>query len=261
MTSPTNALSFNLYVQQIGILAVALTQESGGVFSFVDAPLQGTLPSMLNYAELRCARDLDLLSSQSSNVYTLTVGQNVFSLPVNDFVTVQTLEILQMSGSTVVNAIPLIPTSKELIQNCYSGVFSSGCPKYYALYGSNFGDNDNTETNILLGPPSNFAYPLRVTGTVREASLYQNAAAGIADTAYTYLSQWYPDLLVMASMIYVSGFQRNFSASSDSKDMPVNYEQQYRTLLAGAIAEENRKKGMGSGWSAYSTPVTATPTR
>jgi hypothetical protein len=41
----------------------------------------------------------------------------------------------------------------------------------------------------------------------------------------------------------------------------VNYEKQYRTLLAGAIAEENRKKGMGSGWSAYSTPATATPTR
>jgi len=61
MPSPTNALSFNLYVQQIGILAVAPTAATSGVYAFSEAPLQGLLPSMLNYAELRINRDLDLL--------------------------------------------------------------------------------------------------------------------------------------------------------------------------------------------------------
>jgi hypothetical protein len=62
-------------------------------------------------------------------------------------------------------------------------------------------------------------------------------------------------MLIMASMIYISAYQRNFSATSDDPAMPMNYEKQYQALRLGAIAEENRKKGMGSGWSSYSTPV------
>lgn len=262
MTSPAlNPLSFNAWVQAVGVMSVALTQNTGGVWGFVDAPLQTVLAQCLNYAEARIQRDIDALQARSSNTYALTVSNNLLSIPVNDFLVLETFEVTQMSGATVVNSTPLIPVSKEFIQNCYSGVLSTGYPKYFAMYGDTFGDGANTNVNVLLGPAPNFAYPVRVTGVIRMPSLYQFATVGNADTQYTYISQWLPDLLVMASMIFISAYQRNFSASSDSKDMPVNYEQQYRTLLAGAIGEENRKKGMGSGWSAYSTPVSATPTR
>jgi hypothetical protein len=262
MTSPAlNPLSFNAWVQAVGVMAVAQTQNNSGVWGFVDAPLQSVIGQMLNYAEARIQRDIDALQARSSNTYTLTVSNNLLSIPVNDFLVVETLEVTQTSGSVIVNSTPLVPVSKEFIQNCYSGVFSTGMPKYYAMYGDTFGDGANTNINVLVGPPPNFAYPVRVTGVIRMPSLYQFANAGQAGTSYTYISQFLPDLLLMASMIFISAYQRNFSANSDSKDMPVNYEQQYRALLAGAIAEENRKKGMGSGWSGYSTPVTATPTR
>lgn len=262
MTSPAlNPLSFNAWVQAVGVMAVALTQNNSGVYGFVDAPLQNVLPVMLSYAEGRIQRDIDALQARSSNTYALTVSNNILSIPINDFLAVETLETLQMSGTVVVNSTALTAVSKEFIQNCYSGVFSTGAPKYYAMFGDTFGDGANTNINVLIGPPPNFAYPVRVTGVIRMPSLFKFATAGIADTSYTYISQWLPDLLLMASMIFMSAYQRNFSASSGSKEMPVNYEQQYRTLLAGAIAEENRKKGLGSGYSAYSTPVTATPTR
>jgi hypothetical protein len=262
MTSPAlNPLSFNAWVQAVGVMSVALTQNNSGVLGFVDAPLQQVLPQMLNYAETRIQRDIDALQARSSNSYTLTAGANILSIPINDFLVIETLEAQQVSSGNLVNNQPMIETSKEFIQNCYSTVFSSGYPKYYAKWGDNFGDGANTNVNILVGPPPNFAYPVRVTGVIRMPSLYQFATPGPADTSYTYISQWLPDLLMMASMIFISGYQRNFSAASDSKDMPVNYEQQYRALLAGAIAEENRKKGLGSAYSAYSTPATATPTR
>jgi hypothetical protein len=262
MTSPAlNPLSFNAWVQAVGVMSVALTQNNAGVWGFVDAPLQTVLPQILSYAEGRIQRDIDALQARSSNTYALTVSNNLLSIPVNDFLVLETLEVTQVSGAVVVNSWPLIPVSKEFIQNCYSGVFSTGMPKYYAMYGDTFGDGANTNVNVLLGPAPNFAYPVRVTGVIRMPSLYQFATAGSANTSYTYISQWLPDLLLMASMIFISGYQRNFSANSDSPDMPVNYEKQYRTLLAGAIAEENRKKGLGSGYSAYSTPATATPTR
>ena len=257
----TNPLSYNGYVQQMGVMAVVQTQNVGGVVQGVDAAFQNIIPNMLNYSELRIQRDIDLLASQSSNTYTLTAGQQVFSLPVDDFLTVQTLEIAQTSGASVVNATPLLPTSKEFIQNCYSGLASAGTPQYFAMYGDTFGNEQDANTNILLGPPPNYAYTLRVTGTCRSPSLYKNATAGIADTEYTYISEFFPDLLVLASMIYITMFQRNFGPVSDTPDSGMTYEKQYQALRIGAIQEENRRKFMGSGWSSYSTPTSATPTR
>lgn len=261
MTAPTNPLSYNQYIQNVGVMAVALTQSVGGVYQFVDAPLQTITAQMLNYAELRIARDLDMLASQTSNIYTLTAGANVFSLPVDDFLKVQTLEIVMLSSGSVVNSSPVLMVSKEFIQNVYGGLASAGTPQYAALYGDNFGDEQDSFTNILFGPAPNFAYSLRVTGTALAASLYKSATSGPADTVFTYISAYYPDLLMMASMIYISAFQRNFSATSDSADMGQSYEKQYQTLRLGAIPLENQRKQQGSGWSAYSTPIAATPTR
>lgn len=262
MSSP-NPLSYNAWVITIGAMAVEVVTvpSSPGVNSFVTPPLQALVPQILAYAESRIARDLDLLSNQTSNTYPLTQGQAVFPLPVGDFQTVQTLEILQTSGSTVVNSTPLTPVSKEFIQNCYAGLSQSSRPRFYAMYGDNFGDEQDSVTNILLGPPPNFAYSLRVTGTACQPSLYTNASDGDADTEYTYISQWYPDLLTVASMIFISGYQRNWSAQADDPKMAQSYENQYQLLKAGAIPLENRRKQQGSSWTSYSTPPTATPTR
>src|ERR1700744_2588471 len=214
-TAPTNALSYNAFITQLGVMAVAVTTETAGVVQFVDPPLQAIVPAILNYAELRINRDLDCLSSQTSNIYTLTAAQNVFPLPVNDFVTVQTLEIVYLSNGVVVDSCPLLPVSKEFIQNCYGGMFSANAPKYYAMYGDNFGDEQDSVTNILFGPAPNYAYCLRVTGTAYAPSLYQSASAGPADSVYTYISAYYPDMLILASMIYISAYQRNWSSASD----------------------------------------------
>jgi hypothetical protein len=260
-TPATNALSYNLYIQQIGIMAVVQTQETAGVFSFVDAAMQGALPSMLNYAELRIQRDLDLLAGQTSNTYTLTQGVNVFPLPINDFFAVETIEVLQMNGAQVVNATPLLPVSKEFIQNCYGGLSSSGTPQYYAMYGDNFGTGAFTNNNILLGPPPNFAYPVRMTGLTKVPSLLSYATVGAADTQFTYISAYYPDMLIMASMIYISAFQRNFGVMSDTPDSGMTYEKQYQALRLGGIADENERNLEGSSWTAYATPTSATPTR
>ena len=170
-------------------MAVVQTQEISGVWQFVDAPMQGALPSMLNYAELRIGRDLNLTSSMTSNTYALTPGAQVFSVPVNDFLNIQTAEVVQTSNGSVVNSFPLLPVSKEFIQNCYGGLASANAPKYFAMYGSNFGDEQDTEMNILLGPTPSFGFSLKLTGIQRQPSLFQNAVAGIADTEFTQISQ------------------------------------------------------------------------
>jgi hypothetical protein len=243
-------------------MAVVTTVETAGVWAGLDAAFNTIVPQMLNYSELRISRDLDLLASQTSNTtYVLTAGVGVLKIPIDDFLTLQTFEITQMSGSSTVNATPLLPVSKEFIQNCYGGLTSSGAPQYYAMIGDDFGDGADTFNKVLLGPTPNFAYTVRVTGTIRTPSLFKYATTGVADTSYTYISAYYPDMLIMASMIYISAFQRNFGPASDTPESGMTYEKQYQALRLGAIAEENRKKLQGSAWSAYSTPTSATPTR
>jgi hypothetical protein len=263
MSTPgLNPLSFNAYIQQVGVMAVALTAETGGVWGFVDAPLQEIVPMILNYSEGRIQRDLDLLTAKTSNLYTLTAGLDVLQLPINDFIIVEAVQLVQVNGSgAVVNNTPLVQVSNEFMQNVCGGLSASGTPKYWAMIGDAFGDGANTYNQIRVGPPPNYPYSIGVRGIIRTPSLYQNASAGIADTGYTYISTNYPDMLVIASMIYVSAFQRQFSSTSDDPTMPMNYEKQYQALRLGAIAEENRKKGQASAWSGYSTPVSATPTR
>ena len=262
MSSPgLNPLSYNAYIQQMAVMAVVQATETAGVWAGVDPAFNTAVPQMLSYAEGRIQRDLDLLAAQSSNTYTLTAGTPIFSIPIDDFLVVQTLEVTQMSGATTVNATPLLPVSREFIQNCYVGMFNAGTPQYFAMVGDMFGNGADTNNNVLLGPTPNYAYTMRVTGTIRTPSLYKYAIAGVADTKYTYISSYYPDMLIMASMVYITAFQRNFGHTSDTPESGMTYEKQYQALRLGAIAEENRKKQMGSGWSAYSTPTAATPTR
>lgn len=262
MSAPaTTPLSYNAYVQQIGVLAVEVTQESSGVYTCINPALQTLLPQALNYAELRTQRDLDFLQARTSNNYTLTSGNNLLSVPINDFLILETLEVLQESSGTVFNSTPLTPVSREFIQNCYAGLSQGGCPRFFAMYGDTFGNGANTNINVLLGPTPNYAFPVRVTGVIRLPSLAQYASAGPADTSYTYISEFLPDLLLVASMIYVSAFQRNWSATSDDPSMAQSYEKQYQALRLGALSEENRKHFQASIWSSYSTPVAATPAR
>jgi hypothetical protein len=263
MTAPnTNPLSYNQYIQTMGGLAVYQTEEVSGVWQFTDAPPQLQVPQMLNYAELRIQRDLNLLSNLGSNTYTLTPGQQVFNLDVDDFFTVQTCEICQLSGSTVAQSTPMTEVSREYIQNVYGGFGKPGMPRVWALYGDNWNtDGQDTYTNILLGPAPAYGFTLRITGLTKQPSLYSFATTGVADTENTYISTYLPDLMIMASMVYISMFQRNFSATSDQPEMGLSYEKQYQLLRVGAIADENERRGQASGWSPYPTSTSATPTR
>jgi hypothetical protein len=263
MSQPnTNPLTFNSFITNVGVMAVEQVVNVAGVNQFVSPPLQQIVSMILNYAELRLQRDLDMQPTQSSNMYTLTQGVNILPIPFDDFVTVQTIEVCQLSNNVIVNAMPLLPVSNEFIQNVFSGVGSAGTPQYFSPYGSNFADaSDDIVNNILLGPCPNFSYPIRVKGTSRMQSLFQYAVAGIADTSTNYISAYYPDLLLLAAMIYISGYQRNFSSMSDSPDTGATWEKQYQALRIGAVMEEDRKRQAGSGWSGYSTPTSATPTR
>jgi hypothetical protein len=257
MSAPqTNPLSYNGYVTQVATMAVVNTQTVGGVVQGVDASFNAIIPQMLNYAELRIQRDLDLLQTQTSRTFNLTQGNNILEIDVDDFVTIETLQV-----EVGTKKVPLLPATKEFLQNTYNDSSFTGEPKFFAMYGGDLAGGGNLYTYILFGPAPDQAYPILAKGTVRMPSLYKNAVVGLADSEYTFISTYLPDLLVQASLIYISQFQRNFGPTANDPEMAASYEVQYQSLLKSAVTEEARKKFQASAWSPASIPIAATPTR
>jgi hypothetical protein len=249
----TTPLTYNAYVTQIGVMAVEQTQTVSGVVSGVNAAFTAIIPQALNYAELRIQRDLDFLQSQVENdTYSVTPTSNQLSIAVGDFVTLQTMSI---------NGAPLVPVTKEFIQNVYGSNALMAQPVYFAVYGGDLSTFGATYQNVLVGPWPDQTYPVVLTGTIRLPTLATYATNGPASTSTTYISAWYPDLLIQASMIYISQYQRNFAPTSNDPEMPGSYEAQYQALLKGAGVEVSRKKFQAAAWSSYSPAPVATPTR
>jgi hypothetical protein len=257
-TPQTTPLTYNGYVTQVATMAVVNVTTTAGVVVGVDTAFNDLIPQMLNYAELRIQRDLDLLPSQTSRPYTLSTGNNQLQLGAYDFVTVQTIS-LSVSGETY----PLLPATKEYLQNVYgsSAIANRAQPKLFAMLGGDLATGGETSNIILLGPYPDAPYTVEVVGTVRLPTLYENATTLLASTGTTFISTYFPDLLIQASLIYISQFQRNFGAASNDPSMGPTYELQYQNLLKGAAIEEGRKKFSASAWSSMSPPVAATPTR
>jgi hypothetical protein len=233
------------YITQMATMAVVAE---------TDAAFLTILPQMIVYAELRMYRDLDFLfTSGSSTAYSLTSGSRVLNVNADTFpygTLVVPEQINVLVGSTnpdLADRVPLLPTTKEFLDAVYGSgaVANRGVPQYWVPF------DDYT---FLVGPYPNQGYTVEIVGTYRPASLS-------ATNKTTFISLNLPDIMIMASMVYISAYQRNFGRMNDDSQMAISYESQYQTLLKGAMVEEARKKFEAAGWSSQSPSPLATPSR
>lgn len=220
------------------------------------------LPQAITYAENRIYRDLDFMFTSvantsysiAANSRTITVLEANFYPPENGTLIVcEQINLLTPAGAVnpdLATRVPLLPTTKEFLDAVYGASASVGAPKYFCP----FGDGVGTYT-FLVGPYSDATYTLEIVGTYRPASLS-------ASNTTTYISLYLPDLMIMATMIYIAAYQRNFSsAMGNDPQMPITYETQYQALLKSAMEEEARKKQEAAAWSSQEPSTFATPTR
>lgn len=236
----TTGLTYSQYVTQIATLAVV--EQSNAEFQII-------LPQMITYAENRIYRDLDFLFT-STNItgYSLTTGNRSLTIPEGTLVVSEQINLITPVGTSdpdLGNRTALLPTTKEFLDQVYGDSSYRAAPQYYCAF------NDNL---FLFGPFPDANYSVEIVGTYRPASLSSTNTS-------TFISLYLPDLFIMASMIYVSGYQRNFGRANDDPQMAVTYESQYKALLTGAAVEEARKKYEASGWSSQSPSPVATPSR
>jgi len=234
------SINYDSYVAQISNLMVTST---------ADPNFNTMLPGMIDYAEQRIYRELDLQNTRvSDTTVTLSSGYNFVTLPTDQYIlVVEQFNVLSPVGSLSSNGTrnPLMPVTKEYIDFAWPTSTATGVPIYYAPL---------NDTTFKIGPAPDQAYPLEVVGTVRPTPLSSGNSS-------TWLTQHLPDLFIAASMVFAAGYMRNYGAQADDPQMPGSWESQYRTLFASANAEELRKRFQSQGWTNQTPNPIATPPR
>lgn len=220
------------------------------VIPTTDADFVGILPSIIDYAEQRIYRELDLLSTvvrdQSS---TLTTNSRNFTLPSGQgrFVTTQGVNVFTPVGTTTTRN-QLTPQTRDYIDAAWpseTAASASTVPSSFAMI---------TDQTIIVGSPPGAGFTVEIIGTIRPAPLS-------VSNPNTFLTDYLPDLFMAASIVFGSGYQKNFGAQADDPKMAVSWETQYQSLKASAMVEELRKKWQSVAWSSQSPSPVATPTR
>jgi hypothetical protein len=256
MAQPT-ALTYNSLVTQVCLLAPYQYSTVSGVVTPLNQPeFTALIPMMLNYAEQRIQRDMELLNTQVIRGYSLIAGYPFLSVPPSDLLVVQ--DVLVSIGGV---PTPMLPVSKSYLLTVWPSTSAPGPPRVMALQGAGSGDPSLTATVILLGPPPDLPYGVACYGESRAPSLAGFANTAQAGTSSTWIGTWLPDLLVMACMIYVSGYQRDFGRQSDDPQMAQSYEAQYQLLLGSANKQEFQRRWEADAWSAAAKSPVATPVR
>jgi hypothetical protein len=248
----TTGLTYTTYITQIATMAVV--EQTNPAFVTI-------LPQMLTYAENRIYRDLDFMfTSTSVQGYQFAVGDRNLTIPYNladgsgNFVVSEQINVITPLGTSdpdLGTRTPLLATTKEFLDAVYGSSSYRGVPKYFVPF------NDNL---FLVGPFPDAAYYVEVVGTYRPNSLSATSTwNGVTGT--TFISTYLPETLIMASMVYISAYQRNFGRANDDPQMAITYESQYQALIKSAMSEESRKKFESAAWSSQGLATSATPTR
>lgn len=235
------SIDYTTYVSQLSNLMVV---------GSTDANFQTFLPGCIDYAEQRCYRELDLVDTQVTSSGATTASDRNFTLPtyVGTYIVVDQINVMSSAGTGSSNGIrnQVMPTTREFIDLIYpSGQTATGIPLYFCRANS---------SNVIFGPAPDAVYTAEVIGTQRPTPLSSGNSS-------TFLTSQLPDLFIAASMVFASGYMRDFGAQSDNPQQAASWEMQYKTLFQSANSEENRKKYQSEAWTSESPSPSATPPR
>jgi hypothetical protein len=194
-----------------------------------DSDWTAALPQIIETAELRIYRDLDLLATRKTLTVTLASGVGAFAAP-SDWLLGQGIRLTASNATLERRDVTFL--------NEYGG---NGNPRYWA---------EPTQGTIQVAP-------VPVAGLDAELSYrYRPAALGPGNQS-TWMSTNVPDLLFAACMAASTGYLRNYGAQADDPKMAMSWEQAYQTALATARLEEARRKGESAFDSSAAPPISS----
>lgn len=241
-------LTYSSFVSEIA----TVTAITSGVLVNGDNNFAGIMPAIIDYAEGRLWRDLDLpIVSVTDTSVLCSSGVRSINLSTTQgtLLVIQTLNLFTSAGTLSSNAtrVPLVPASQAVVDAVYPSALSSNCaqPQYFTRL---------SDVQIVFGPTPDQAYRTEVIATVRPNPLS-------ATNSTTWLSANVPELMVAAGMIFATGYMRDFGAQSDNPQMAQSWESQYQTLLKEMKVDSERMKFMSEAWGSQQPSPVATPPR
>lgn len=242
------SLTYSSFVSEIA----TLTAITSSVLVNGDGNFSGIMPALIDYAEGRLYRELDLVSASVTDTsVTCTSGVRTISLSTvqGAMLAIDSVNLLTSAGATSSYAtrVPLTPASKAVVDTIYPSATSSNCgqPEFFARIG---------DTMLILGPTPDQAYGTEVTATIRPDPLSVSNSS-------TWLTQNVPELMVAAGMIFAAGHMRDFGAQADDPKMAQSWEGQYGNLMKSASVDSMRQKFEASAWTAQAPSPLANPPR
>lgn len=235
-------LTYTDFVNDLANLLVVPASDTG---------FQTVLPNIIDDAEQRLYRELDLIeTSVRDSSATLATGTRNFTLPSasGTFVVTEELNVITPVGTSnpeLGTRVALVPTSEEMLNMLWPSSTGSTVPQYFAMVNQNL---------AIVGPWPDAAYNVEAVGTIRPLPLSSSNTT-------TILSTFFPDLMIAASMVFGAGYQKNFGAAVDDPKAAVTWESHLQMLLKSAATEEARKKFTSTAWSPKDPSPLATPPR
>ena len=222
------SLTYSQYVAEM----LVLTQYNANDPNFTQ-----NLPSALDYAQDRITRELNLLYTVASNSsLALTAGTrslNISGLNLNVLSDLNIITPATQTNPEIGTRNPATIADKSYLNLVYNSPTITGIPESFAFL---------DENTLLFGPFPDANYTVEVIGTYRQPGLSSMNTT-------TWISTNIPDLLLAASMVFMSGFMKNFGAQSDDPKMAVSWESQYQTLRDSVGVEDAMRKFKATGYT------------
>jgi hypothetical protein len=201
-------------------------------FNVNDADFQALLPTIIDMAEQRLYRELDLLEANVTLPGILTANTRTYTLPVSSGGA--SIHVLEASQLNILDAASVRhvarPVSRETIDFFWpsdAARSTSSIPTMFAR---------SSDDQLLVGEAPGVNLNVELIATVRPAPL------SAANTS-TYLSSYLSDLFFAAAMSAACGvLLKNFGAQADNPVQANSWESTYKQLFVSAKAEEARKQ-------------------
>lgn len=224
-------MSYN-YTQFVAALAnLAGTQQTNPFFVI-------ELPNAIDYAEQRIFRDLDLIATTVDDSSRMcTPGNRNIQVPAA-YIQLNTVSIITPAGAVASNGMrnPLVNIAKPVLDLIYPSAALLGVPSFYYYEVQGYGAVNG---NIIVGPWPDQPYLVMYSGFQRPLPLS-------ATNLNTFLATYLPDLFLIAAMIHMCAYQKNWAATGNDPGASVTWESQYATLLNSANTEQLRVRYAGS---------------
>lgn len=144
---------------------------------------------------------------------------------------------------------PCTPVSRDILDMIWPSTTGATVPTMF-----NYFSQASGQTGILFGPWPDTTYRIEVIGKIIPSPISSTNTT-------TFVTDYLPDLFLMACQIYYDNYMHNFGAMADDPKTAQSHEAQYQALLASAQTWEGRKRFAGASWTSKAVEPAAVAQR